>query len=202
MSLINKKVCRGIGILILLTLYLGLCFEAAALDEMAVGDFHELEGGYSITVEEADVESGKAIFLLLKEDRVVDETVVNPGEWFRLHDEEIFYFEAILDSVFRREEMIMLHLVDYNWEWVEPPYEEPQEERVEPPYEEPPYAILYSILIVSAAVIVLIFVVFKSINLKDRIRQQKIEEYRAKMEEWEKEGYNVSELKEVLEGKK
>jgi len=31
---------------------------------------------------------------------------------------------------------------------------------------------------------------------------QKIKEYRAKMEEWEKEGYDVSELKEVLEGKK
>ncbi len=49
---------------------------------------------------------------------------------------------------------------------------------------------------------VLIFVVFKSIGVKDRIRQQKIEEDRAKMEEWEKEGYDISTLKEVLEGKK
>ena len=197
MNLINKKVCRGISILILLTLYLGLCFEAAALEEMSVGEFHELEGGYSITVAEANVDTGKAIFVLLKEERLVDDKVVNRGEWFWLHDEEFFYFEATLDSVFRREEMIMLHLVDYNWEWVEPPYEEPQEERVEPPY-----AILYSILIVSAAVMVLIFVVFKSIGVKDRIRQQKIEEDRAKMEEWEKEGYDISTLKEVLEGKK
>ena len=94
----------------------------------------------------------------------------------------------------------MVHLVDYNREWVEPPYEELQEwvEPVEPPNGEPPYAILYSLLIVSAAVIVLIFVVFKINDLKDRTRQQKIEEYRAKMEEWEKEGYDVSELKEVL----
>ncbi len=68
MNLINKKLCRGISILILLTLYMGLYFEATALDEMAVGEFHELEGGYSITVAEADVESGKAVFLLLKED--------------------------------------------------------------------------------------------------------------------------------------
>ena len=91
MNLFNKKVCREIGILILLTLYLGLCFEAAALEEMAVGDFHGLEGGYSITVAEADVDTGKAIFALLKEDRVVDEKLVNRGEWFRLHDEEKFW---------------------------------------------------------------------------------------------------------------
>lgn len=177
----------------MLTLYLGLCFEAAALEEMAVGEFYGLEGEYAIKVEEADVVSGKAVFLLLKEDRVVDENVVNRGERFSLQDEEIFYFEATLDSVFRSEEMIMAHLGDYNWEWGEPPYEEPYE---------PSYTILYSILIVSAAVIVLIFIVFKSIGVKDRIRQQKIEEYRAKMEEWEKERYDVSELKEVLEGKK
>ncbi len=62
MNLFNKKVRRGIGILILLTLYLGLCFEVAALEEMAVGDFHGLEGGYAIKVEGADVESGKAFF--------------------------------------------------------------------------------------------------------------------------------------------
>lgn len=199
MNLINKKVCRGIGILILLTLYLGLCFEAAALEEMAVGEFHELEGGYSITVEDVDVDSGKAVFLLVKEERLVDDKVVTRGERFRLHDEENFYFEAFLDSVFRREELIMVHLVDYNWEWGEQPYEQPHDEQ---PYEEQPYTILYSILIVSAAVIVLIFVVFKSIGLKDRIRQQKIEEYRAKMEEWEKDGYDVSALKEVIEEKK
>ncbi len=93
--------------------------------------------------------------------------------------------------------MITVHLVEYNWEWGEEPYVKPVEPT--PPVE--PYE-PYTILIVSAAVIVLIFVVFKSINLKDRIRQQKIEEYRAKMEEWEKEGYNVSELKQVLEVKK
>ena len=194
MNLINKKVCREISILILLTLYLGLCFEAAALEEMAVGEFHELEGGYSITVEDVDVDSGKAVFFLVKEERLVDDKVVTRGERFRLHDGENFYFEAFLDSVFRREEMIMVHLVDYNWEWGEQPYEQPHDEQ--------PYTILYSILIVSAAVIVLIFVVFYSIGVKDRIRQQKIEEYRAKMEEWEKDGYDVSALKEVIEEKK
>ncbi len=34
------------------------------------------------------------------------------------------------------------------------------------------------------------------------VNAQKIEEYRAKMEEWEKDGYDVSALKEVLEEKK
>lgn len=104
----------------------------------------------------------------------------------------------------------MLHLVDYGWELGEGPYVEPPEwvEQVEPPNGESPvepyepYTTPYSLLIVSAAVIVLIFVVFKIIGVKDRIRQQKIEEYRAKLEEWEKEGYDVSGLKEVLEGKK
>ena len=61
---------------------------------------------------------------------------------------------------------------------------------------------LYPILIVSAVTIVLVFVIFTSIRLKHRIGTQKIEEYKAKMHGWEKEGYDVSELKEVLEGKK
>ncbi len=196
MNLINKKVCRGIGILILLTLYLGLCFEAAALEEMAVGDFHELEGGYGIKVEGADVESGKASFLLLKEDRVVDEKHVNNGERFRLHDEEIFYFEATLDSVFRREDTIMVHLVDYGWWW-------PDDYSVD----------LIIFLICCLAIgLTLFFIIYRkrkrpSGGQKQKligpdVNAQKIEEYRAKMEEWEKEGYDVSALKEVLEGKK
>ena len=170
-------------------LYVGLCFEAAAFppDVMAVGELHELDARYSIVAVEADVDTGEAVFILYKEGREVGRTAVSSGERFGLHDEEIFYFEATLDSVFRSEELIMVHLVNYDWGWKEP---QPEEE------------ILYWILIISAVMIVLIFIIVLSIRLKHRVGRQKIEEYKAKMEEWEKEGYDVSELKEVLKGKK
>jgi len=194
MNIFNKNILRrtiSIFLLLILTLYVGLCFEAAAFppDVMAVGELHELDCGYSIKVVEADVERGEAVFVLYKERRAVDETVVSSGEWFGLDDGEIFYFEATLDSVFHSEDTIMVHLINYNWECGEQqPYEDSE--------------ILYQLFIISAVTIVLIFIIVLSIRLKHRVGRQKIEEYKAKMEEWEKEGYDVSELKEVLKGKK
>ena len=55
---------------------------------------------------------------------------------------------------------------------------------------------------IIAVTIVLVFGIFISIRLKNRIHHQKIEKYHAKMREWEKEGYNVSEVKEVLRNEK
>ena len=188
MNIFNKNLLRRrISIFLLLTLYVGLCFEAAAFppDVMAVGELHELDCGYSIKVVEADVERGEAAFVLYKERRAVGETVVSSsGEWFSLDDGGIFYFEATLDSVFHSEDMIMVHLINYNWECGEPQSAD---------------GILYRILIISAVMIVLIFIIFISIRLKTRVGRQKIEGYKAKMHEWEKEGYDVSELKKVLE---
>jgi len=66
----------------------------------------------------------------------------------------------------------------------------------------PPEEKLYSIFIISAVMIVLIFSIFISIRLKHRMGRKKIERYKTKMHEWEKEGYDVSELKEVLEDEK
>ena len=195
MNIFNKNLLRRtISIFLLLTLYVGLCFEVAAFppDVMAVGELHELDVGYSIAVVEADIEREEAGFVLYKEGRAVDETAVSSGERFGLHDGEIFYFEATLDSVFRSEEPIMVHLVNYDWG---EPY--PSERPLEEP--EPAEEIPYGILIISAVTIVLISVIFISIRLKTRVGRQKIEGYKAKMHEWEKEGYDVSELKKVLE---
>lgn len=103
----------------------------------------------------------------------------------------------------------MVHLVDYGWEWREP---EPEIPTPTPPHydDEPDFLLLYLItfLICSLAIgLPLIFINYR--NRKDGQKQQKppefdeytekIEKYHAKMEEWEKEGYDVSELKEVLE---
>ena len=197
MNIFNKNLLRRrISIFLLLTLYVGLCFEAAAFppDVMAVGELHELDAGYSIAAVEADVDTGEAVFVLYKEGREVGRTAVSSGERFGLYDEEIFYFEAILDSVFRSEDTTMVRLTNYDWG---EPY--PSERPLEEP--EPAEEIPYGILIISAVTIVLIFVIFISIRLKTRVGRQKIEEYKAKMYELEKEGYDVSELKRVLEGK-
>ena len=59
-----------------------------------------------------------------------------------------------------------------------------------------------SLPIIIAVTIVLVFGIFISIRLKNRIHRQKIEKYHAKMREWEKEGYDVSEVKEVLRNEK
>ena len=127
MNILNKNVGRTIGILLLLTLfYMGLCFEVAALysqsptDVIKVGELYELDGGYSIEVVIADVESGEAKFALYKEGKTIDGTVVNSGQWFYFNDGEIFYFEAKLDSVFRSNDAIKVEWTDYNWVWEKP----------------------------------------------------------------------------------
>ena len=66
-----------------------------------------------------------------------------------------------------------------------------------PPYEET--TDVYPILIISAVTIVLIFSIAISVRLKHRMDRQKIVEYEEKMGEWEKKGYDVSELKDALE---
>ena len=128
MNILNKNVGRTIGILLLLTLfYMGLCFEAAALypqqsptDVIKVGELYELDGGYSIKVVIADVESGGAKFVLYKEGEWIDETYVSSGERFYLYDGEIFYLEATLDKVFHGLNTDVVELTDYNWVWEEP----------------------------------------------------------------------------------
>ena len=215
MNIFNKNLLRRrLSIFLLLTLYVGLCFEAAAFppDVMAVGELHELDCGYSIKVVEADVERGEAVFVLYKERRAVDETVVSSGEWFSLDDGEIFHFEAILDSVFRYEEMtmavfryeekIMVRLTDIDY-WYNADAETiPEEEWPEWPEEEWNDESPNPIPSIIAVMIMFIFVIFISIRLKNRRHRKKIEEYKAKMHKLEKEGYDVSELKGVLEGKK
>lgn len=198
MNISNKNlICWRIIIFLLLALYMGLCFEAAALEVMVAGESHELDGGYSIEL--AKAEGDEALFVLYKEGGWVDEADVSSGDLFSLDDGEIFHFEAMLDSIFRSEDTDMVELTDYYWEWREEPEPEPT------PWDEPtstptPWevTILYQILILSAITIVLIFGIFIGIHLKKRRDRQKIEGYKEKMHEWEKEGYDVSELKEVL----
>ena len=116
MNMLNKNLIRRrMSIFLLLTLYMGLCFEAAALEVMVVGDSHELDGGYSIEL--ANAEGDKAFFVLYTEGGWVDEADVSSGDRFSLDDENIFHFEATLDSVFRSDDMHMVELTDYNWEW-------------------------------------------------------------------------------------
>ena len=171
---------------------------------MAVGELHELDAGYLIEVVEADVDTGEAGFVLFKEGRVIDETRVSSGEWFSLDDGEIFHFEATLDSVFRYEETIMVRLTDidnwYNADAETIPEEEwPEGEWPEGEWNDESPNPIPSIIVVM---IMFIFVIFISIRLKTRVGRQKIEGYKAKMHKLEKEGYDVSELKRVLEGKK
>jgi len=223
----------------------GLCFEAAAFppDVMAVGELHELDGGYSIKAAEADVDTGKAVFLLYKEGRVTGTAYsasVSSGERFNLNDGENFHFEATLDSVFRSDDTTMVHLTEYDW-WGEPepesvydwpeweaeswverepeiptPKPEPEAPLTPEPTEEPDFSLLYLIIVLVCCIAIglpLIFIIYRNgkrpsggqnqqklVGPEDNA--QKIEEYRAKMEEWEKGGYDVSELKEVLEEKK
>ena len=72
----------------------------------------------------------------------------------------------------------------------------------------PPLDSFYPIIFfVCTVAIVLIFIIYrrkKAPSGKTTLTKlpKSENEYRAKMEEWEKEGYDVSELKEVLEGKK
>ncbi len=180
---------RRMSFFLLLMLYIGFCCEVAAFppNVMAVGELHELDGGYWIEVVEADVEGGKALLVLgrLPDKALVSKAYVSRGEWFSLDDRDLFHFEAILNNVFHSEDAIMVELTEYDW-W-------PRKET--PP--DPPDS-LYLIFIISAGTIVLIFIIFARNRLNDRTRQQKIEEYRAKMHKLEKEGYDVSDLKGVL----
>ena len=190
MNMLNKNLIRRrMSIFLLLTLYMGLCFEAAALDVMVVGESHELDGGYSIEL--AKAEGDEALFVLYKEGGWVDEADVSSGDRFSLDDGEIFHFEATLDFIFRSRDTNMVELTDYDWEWREEPEPEPEPT----PWE---VTILYQILILSAIAIVVISGIFIGIYLKKRRDRQKIEGYKEEMHEWEKEGYDVSELKEVL----
>jgi len=202
MNIFNKNLLRRrLSIFLLLTLYVGLCFEAAAFppDVMAVGEPYESDAGYLIEVVEADVDTGEAGFVLFKEGRVIDETMVRSGEWFSLDDGEIFHFEAIFDSVFRYEEKIMVRLTDIDY-WYNADAETiPEEEWPEWPEGEWNDESPNPIPSIIAVMIMFIFVIFISIRLKNRRYRKKIEEYKAKMHKWEKEGYDVSELKEVLE---
>ena len=194
MNIPNKNLIRRrISIFLLLALYMGLCFEAAALEEMVVGESHELDGGYSIELD--NVEGDEALFALYKEGGWVDEAAVSSGDRFSLDDGEIFHFEATLDFIFRSRDTNMVELTDYDWEWREEPEPEPEPT----PWE---VTILYQILILSAIAIVVISGIFIGIYLKKRKDRQKIEGYKEEMHEWEKEGYDVSELKEVLGDKK
>ena len=184
--MLNKNLIRRrMRIFLLLTLFIGLCFEAAAFppNVMAVGELHELDGGYWIEVIEANVEIGEALFVLHKEGRPIDEVFVSRGERFSLDDRDIFHFEATLNNVFHSEAAIMVELTEYDW-W---PREEPA------PSLDPLY-----LFIISAGTIVLIFIIFVKNRVKDRTRRQKIEEYRTKRDELEKDGYDVSDLNEVL----
>jgi len=211
----NKNVRRTISIFLLLTLYVGLCFEAAALEEMEIGDIHEFEGGYSIKVETADVDTGEAEFVLYEDGRAVDETTVRSGKWFSLDDGGIFHFEAILDYVYRSDHTIMVHLADYNWERATPAPTPTAPWPAPTPTPGPDFSFFLIIFLVFSLAIglPLIYIIYRigkppsggpkqQKPPKPEDYAQKIEEYRAKMEEWEKEGYDVSELKEVLEGKK
>lgn len=208
MNMLNKNLIRRrMRIFLLLTLYIGFCFEAAAFppDVMAVGELHELDWGYSIIVRQADIEGKKAWFALDKEGREVDEVVVSSGDQFSLDDGEIFHFEATLDSLFRSDDTNMVELTDYDWWLREEPVSTPEEEPTPAAVETiptPRKSEIEEILILSSVTIVLGFGIFITISLKKRIDRQKIEEYRAKMREWEKDGYDVSKLKEVLRDEK
>ena len=200
MNMLNKNLIRRrMSIFLLLTLYMGLCFEVAALEVMVVGDSHELDGGYSIEL--ANAEGDKAFFVLYTEGGWVDEADVSSGDRFSLDDENIFHFEATLDSVFRSDDMHMVELTDYDWEW-NTDYdwewkEEPVLEATAVPTQSEP-TLSDPILILSAITVVLISGIFIGIYLKKRRDRQKIEGYKKKMHDWEKAGYEVSELKEVL----
>ena len=203
----NKIVRRRIRILVLLMLYVGLCIEVAAFppDVMAVGERHELEGGYSIAVVKVNVETGGAVFYLYKEEKVVDMANVVRGNRFGLDDGEKFQFKAMLDSVFRSEDALMVKLVEYDWEWREPP----EEEVVPTPYPGPDYSFyLIIFLIFSLAIgLPLMFFIYRA---SERQAQQKPPEHedhiqkmvRPKKGEGEREGDVVSRLKEELEEKK
>ena len=162
----------------------GLIAAAIPPDVMAVGELHELDEGYGIEVVEANVERGEALFVLYKEGRTINKAFVSHGEWFSLDDRDFFHFEAILNDVSHSEDAIMVELTEYDW-W-------PIEETV--PVPEPSYLIF----IISAGTILLIFIIFARNRLNDRIHRQKIEEYRTKRDELEKQGYDVSDLNEVL----
>jgi len=119
MTLLNKNLIRRrMSIFLLLTLYWGLCFEVVAFppDVMAVGELHELDWRCSIEVVEIDVERGEALFVLHKEERALDEVFVSSGERFSLDGEDIFHFEATLDSVFSGADAKIVQLTDYNCE--------------------------------------------------------------------------------------
>ena len=161
-------------------------------DVMAVGELHELDEGYGIEVVEANVERGEALFVLHKEGRPLNKAIVSNGESFSLDDGDIFHFEATLNAAFHSEDVIMVELTEYDWWQREETV--PETETVPEPETEPSYLIF----IISAGMIVLIFIIFVNNRSNDRTRQQKIEEYRAKMHKLEKEGYDVSDLKEVL----
>ncbi|MEA3282767.1 MAG: hypothetical protein U9Q68_09505 [Euryarchaeota archaeon] len=266
MKIFNKNSIRQrINIFLLLALYMGLCFEAAALDVMELGESHELDKGYSIKVD--NVEGDKALFVLYKEERWVDEANVISGDRFSLDDGKNFYFEATLDSIFRREDMNMVELTDYHWEW-KLMMELGESHKLDEGYSikvdnvegdkalfvlykeekwvdeahvisgdrfslddgkifhfeatfdwilyredtnmveltdyywelrpDPSVTISHIILILSSVTIVLISTIFIRNRLKNRRDLQKTEGYKEKMHEWEKEGYDISELKEVL----
>ena len=213
MDMFNKNVHRTISIFVLLTLYLGLCLEAAAFppDVMAVGELHELDGGYSIIAAGADVELGVAFFVLVDEEgRAVDEKDVIYGETFILNDREFFHFEATLESVFRSDYTTMVHVIDYDW-WGGPEPEIPTPE----PTEEPvisfyPIIVLVCCIAIGLPIILIIYRYGKRPSggqneqkpPKSEDYAQKIEEYHAKIKKWEEEGYDVSELKKELERKK
>lgn len=216
MNLFNKNVHRTISIFVFLALCVGLCLEAAAFppDVMAVGELHQLEGGYSITAAEANAEEGTARFrLLYQEVEIIDEKDVNRGERFHLNDGDKFHFEATLESVFCSDYTTMVHLIDYDW-WGEPEPEIPS-----PPAQTPtpePYFAFYPIIVLVCCIAIglpIIFIIYRYGKRPSGGQNeqkppesgdytQKIGEYHAKIKEWEEEGYDVSELKKEFERKK
>ena len=95
-----------------------LAWGEPLLDVMAVGEHLELDEGYSILVEEANIKEKKAQFVLYKEERGIDLITVSEGEFFILSDGENLYFAATLDSVFRSEDWIKVGLTgkDYYYD--------------------------------------------------------------------------------------
>jgi hypothetical protein len=164
---------------------------------MAVGDLHELGRGYSIEIVEADDKEGTALFRLYKDGETIDDTTVIFGEWFSLDDTTFFYewyggesfqFEATLGPISRSDDKIMVRLTDYDY-W----YDMKTTDYV---------AIIVTVVIALGVIIGIISSIRSQISEYRSQRHQKIKEYRAKMHEWEKEGYDISELKRVLEEEK